>query len=256
MAIIGIIGSKVLRMSENFFPLLYVLTDYACIIIHGICSMLLYLPFHSSLDSPCTRCGHMVCMCSRRTLQFSWFISERGPAKDSFDAMTHPTVFVSNQGIMIGWYEQSLCLQSKGEEKKKKILCATWLLIREWRNKTRAPRRLSGGCEMRALCCVSLWIATVFPWSFTESVCRCLPLSPTYAWVDVFLHAYLLLSFSIFLEKCWLHELINSLFLHELHFLCHHFKLLWFFSWFSFVSQWIGKLRWSQPYQTSYCRYW
>lgn len=120
MAIIGIIGSKVLRMSENFFPLLYVLTDYACIIIHGICSMLLYLPFHSSLDSPCTRCGHMVCMCSRRTLQFSWFISERGPAKDSFDAMTHPTVFVSNQGIMIGWYEQSLCLQSKGEEKKKK----------------------------------------------------------------------------------------------------------------------------------------
>lgn len=154
MAIIGIIGSKVLRMSENFFPLLYVLTDYACITIHGICSMLLYLPFHSSLDSPCTRCGHMVCLCSRRTLQFSWFISERGPAKDSFDAMTHPTVFVSNQGIMIGWYEQSLCLQSKGEERKKNPLRHVVAYPRMTQQNTSAAstvRRLWNACTLLCL---------------------------------------------------------------------------------------------------------
>lgn len=240
-------------MSENFFPLLYVLTDYACITIHGICSMLLYLPFHSSLDSPCTHCGHMVCMCSRRTLQFSWFISEWGQQKTVLMRWRTPRYLSAIKALWLVDMSKAFVCKAKGRGKK--ILCATWLLILEWRNKTRAPRRLSSGCEMRALCCVSLWIATVFPWSFTESVCRCLPLSPTYAWVVVFLHAYLLLSFSIFIEKCWLHELINSLFLHELHFLCHHFKLVCFFL-FSFVSQWIGKLRWSQPYQTAYCRYW
>lgn len=210
-------------MSENFFPLRYVLTDYACTTIHGICSMLLYLPFHCSLDSPCTHCGHMVCMCSRRTLQFPWFISEWGRQKTVLMRWHTPRYLSAIKALWLVDVSKAFVCKAKGREREKKNpLCHVVAHPRMTQQNTSAA---STACEIRALCCVSLWIAAVFPWSFTESVCRCLPWSPTYAWVDVFLHAYLLLSFSIFIETCWLHELINSLFLHELHFLCHHFKL-------------------------------
>lgn len=142
------------------------------------------------------------------------------PERDSFDAMTHPLVFVSSQRIMIGDMSKAFVCKAKNGKKSS--------VPPEWRNKTWALHPLTSGYEICSLLlCLSV-DSNRFPWS--SLICVDAPPSLPYNLYlsRCVLHAYTLLSFSTFIEKSKLHELINSLFPHKLHFLCHHFKLLCF----------------------------
>lgn len=150
------------------------------------------------------------------------YVGARGQRETVLMRWRSPAVFVSNQGVVIAWYEQSLCWQSK-----KKIIPLRHVVAYPGMTRQNESRVKPSCVHLVA----SQWTSTVshqallnlHPPPPKTTFLRLVPLllSPCV------LHADLPLSFSILIATSRLHDLIiNCLFPPEFHFLC--FKLFFF----------------------------